>query len=61
MGWCQGSEIASGVWAMVREYIPPVRRREIARKIIDLFENSDCDTIDEAETLCSDAGRDISM
>ncbi len=27
-----------------------------ARKIIDLFEQQDCDTIQEAEDLCADAG-----
>jgi hypothetical protein len=32
-------------------------RQDRARRIIELFEALDCDTIDEAETLCKDAGR----
>lgn len=55
MGWCGGAAIANDVWAMVREYIPVARRREIARKIIDRFEDEDADTMDEAEQLMKDA------
>ena len=55
MGWCAGSEIAEDVWKLVRQHIPFTERREIARRIIDRFEQEDADTMDEAETLTADA------
>ncbi len=58
MGWGHGSKLAEDVWAVVRNLIPPGQKRmKVVRKIIELFEDRDCDTIDEAETLCVDAGR----
>ena len=57
MGWCGGGELAEDVWAAVRNLLPVGRGRMVAaRKIIDLFERRDCDTIREAESLCADAG-----
>jgi len=58
MGWASGSELAEQVWDAVRGFIPKGEPRvQAARDIIDLFEAQDCDTIDEAEQLCQDAGR----
>jgi hypothetical protein len=57
MGWASGSELAENVWAAVRKDIPITRRHQVARHIIDLFEDMDCDTIDECQQLCKDAGR----
>ena len=57
MGWASGSELAAGVWDAVRDSIPKKKRKAIALEIIDLFENHDCDTMYEADTLCEDAGR----
>ena len=58
MGWARGSVLAEEVWEVVRHRIPAgSERRQAARKIIDLFEDHDCDTIDEAWMLCADAGR----
>jgi len=57
MGWARGSELAEVVWNLVRDYIPVDRRPKIARRFIDHFEDMDCDTIDECETLCADAER----
>lgn len=57
MGWCGGGELAEEVWVAVRSLIPVGRGRMVAaRKIIDLFERRDCDTIIDAESLCADAG-----
>ncbi len=57
MGWCGGGELAEEVWVAVRSLIPVDRGRMVAaRKIIDLFERRDCDTIIDAESLCADAG-----
>ena len=58
MGWASGSELAEDVWKVVRKLIEDKRARmKAARQIIELFEDHDCDTIDEAEQLCRDAGR----
>ena len=57
MGWCSGSEIAQDVWALVRKFIPDKKREKIARKLIDIFEDRDADTMDEAVQLCKDARR----
>ena len=57
MGWCGGGELAEEVWVAVRNLVPVGRGRMVAaRKIIDLFERCDCDTIIEAESLCAVAG-----
>lgn len=55
MGWARGSELAEVVWDLVRDYISIGSRPRIARRFIDHFEDMDCDTIDECETLCADA------
>ena len=55
MGWCRGSEIAEDVWALVRPFVYVKERKRIARKLIDIFENHDADTMEEAEQLWQDA------
>jgi len=58
MGWAGGSIIAEEVWLVVSKHIPKGSQRAlVAREIIDIFENADCDTINEAKTLCQDALR----
>lgn len=58
MGWAGGSYLAEKIWLLVRHFIPEGDQRTlVARQVIDEFENEDCDTIDEAETLCQDAKR----
>ena len=57
MGWASGSELAEDVWTLVRKYIPKNALKQVASKLIDLFENRDCDTIEECEQLCQDAKR----
>lgn len=59
MGWARGSSLAEDVWDLFRSKVPEQDKRRLAKKLIDLFENRDCDTIDEAETLCKDAGRKV--
>ena len=56
MGWASGSELAEDVWDVVRPFIPMEERKKVARSIVQAFENRDCDTLDEAETLIADAG-----
>ena len=55
MGWASGSQLAEDVWDVVRPAIPQRNRRELAVKIIRLFEDHDCDTLDEAQSLVEDA------
>jgi hypothetical protein len=57
MGWASGSQLAEEVWDVVRPLIPAAKRKKAALSIIDSFESYDCDTLDEAETLMKDAGR----
>jgi hypothetical protein len=56
MGWSRGSEIAAEVWDLVKEFVPPKKRKSIAKQIVDLFEDNDCDTMYEAEDLMEAAG-----
>jgi len=57
MGWISGSKLAESIWSLVRDYIPQRKRKKVALDLIDLFENMDCDTIDECVKLCRDAER----
>jgi hypothetical protein len=57
MGWAGGSGIAEEIWDLVGPLIPAARRKEVAARIVDIFEGEDCDTMDEAEQLMMDAGR----
>lgn len=57
MGWASGSQLAEEIWEVVGKHIPSKNKKQVAKKLIDLFEDSDCDTIDEAEDLCKAAGR----
>jgi hypothetical protein len=57
MGWASGSEIAESIWDAVKKSIPKKDQKKVAKKIIEIFENNDCDTIEEAEELYQAAGR----
>lgn len=56
MGWAGGSELAGDIWDVVRKHIPESNRRRVALTICQLFEDHDCDTLQEAEELWEDAG-----
>jgi len=45
MGWSSGEELFTDVWSIVRVHIPREERQKLCRKIIDLFEDHDADTI----------------
>jgi len=51
MGWASGSEIAEKVWKVVSKVIPEKDKKRIARKLITIFENADCDTMYECKDL----------
>lgn len=55
MGWASGSEIADGVWDLVREHVPADKRKDVAKRVIRLFEDYDCDTMEGCEQLQKDA------
>jgi hypothetical protein len=57
MGWADGSELAEDVWNLFRDFVPTKSQERVASELIDLFENMDCDTIEECEQLCQDAKR----
>jgi len=54
MGW-GNSWLPEAVWKLVRPYIPENERPVMAKKIIEEFRGDDWDTVDEAETLATDA------
>lgn len=55
MGWGSGSYLAEAVWKLIRPYIPEDERQVMAKRIIEAFRHEDWDTVDEAETLATDA------
>lgn len=57
MGWSGGTEIADGVWSVVKEFIPEERKKEVANEIIDLLEDQDWDNLSESDELYEISGR----
>lgn len=55
MGWASGTDLAEGIWLLIRKYIPEDERPQVAKGIIEEFRGHDWDTVDEAETLATDA------
>lgn len=51
MGWASGSELAEGIWDDIKDVIPEKKKKKVARKIIERFQDNDCDTMDECEEL----------
>lgn len=48
MGWNTGSELMSGVIETVEELVPNYDTRvELYKRFIELFEDQDCDVLDE--------------
>ena len=48
MGWASGSVIADEVWELVRPYLKTEnQRREVAKGFVEIFEDYDCDTMEE--------------
>ena len=55
MGWASGSEMADDLWNALRKHIDPKQLKKCARKVIDIFEQQDCDTMSECGALIKDA------
>ena len=55
MGWAGGTRLAEDVWRLFRKYVPEEERTVVAKQLIEAFRDEDWDTVDEAETLATDA------
>ena len=55
MGCSSGTQIAEDLWNLVGKYITDNKKKRVARKFIAIFENADCDTIDEWKKLIKEA------
>lgn len=51
MGWAGGSQIATRVYKSIQDKLDPLGRRYFAKSLIAIFEDSDCDTMDECEEI----------
>ena len=54
MGWASGSELADKIWNLLEnrdliEQLDDEVKAEIALEIMDIFEQQDCDTMDECD------------
>lgn len=49
MGWCKGGEILRKTLRVVLPDASPEKRQDIVDQLVDIFEDGDCDTIDELE------------
>jgi hypothetical protein len=47
MGWSGGSALADDIWEVIKFHIPVNKRKKIAKEIIKMFEDRDCDTMHE--------------
>jgi hypothetical protein len=47
MGWCEGSDLADNIWDIFEDIIPQGRETFYAQILVDLFEQMDCDTMEE--------------
>lgn len=49
MGWTSGGEFADKLWHCINKYIPEDKKYNVANNIIDLFEDRDCDVMQETK------------
>jgi hypothetical protein len=47
MGWASGSSILLDVWSTVRGFVPEKKRVEVLTRLMTVFANHDCDTLNE--------------
>lgn len=68
MGWASGGEILESVADLVMPEIPARNRPRVAAELIEIFESSDCDVIDEVDNkdirkawkiICKERGCDL--
>jgi hypothetical protein len=51
MGWSSGAELAEELWCHISDFVPKEYHKHVARHVVSLFEDYDCDNIDEARQL----------
>lgn len=49
MGWASGGGLFEDVWLRIRNLLPAEQRVEIAKQLIQAFENYDCDVLGDYE------------
>jgi len=49
MGWSSGSKICEEIWELIKYHIPDYRKTEVVEGLCDIFEEEDCDTLEEIE------------
>lgn len=59
MGWASGSGLAESIWLDIRDYIPDAKKKEVAKQIIDYFQDHDADDWDQEDQIVIDAGYPI--
>jgi len=52
-------ELAEAAWELVRDWLPRHQRPSVAKQFIELFEENDCNTMDEAEQLMADSQEEV--
>ena len=55
MGWASGSALAEDIWRIVEGDIDEKRHAVVAAMLVGLFEDMDCDTLEEVEGPIGDA------
>ena len=48
MGWCSGCGIAEEVWDEISPHLKDWARQDVAKALVEIFEDHDCDTMEEA-------------
>lgn len=56
MGWASGASMAERLWDELKPYLKKKDIQKVAKMIIEVFEDQDCDTMEEAHELWEDAG-----
>jgi hypothetical protein len=47
MGWASGSELMGNVLNVTLKHIPAKKRYAVVKKLCEVFQAQDCDTLDE--------------
>lgn len=51
MRWASGYELAEDIWDYFRKYVPKKDKKKAANKLLELFENYDCATLQKCSQL----------
>lgn len=59
MGFATGASIAQDLWDEIEDFIPPICRQEVAQAFVDVFEDYDCDTMEETDVFAIAEGIEL--